>query len=52
MCFFHLNFLNAQGILIQRIYNVLTIFCQLCDVKNGGQLQQANILGQLATSEL
>ena len=55
MCdsFFSLKFSECtEGILTQRIYNVRTIFCQLCDVKNGGQPQQANILGQLATSEL
>ena len=36
MRFFHLNFLNAQGILAQKIYNAHTIFCQFSDTKNGG----------------
>ena len=36
MRFFHLNFLNAQGILAQKIYNVHTIFRQFSDVKNSG----------------
>ena len=36
MRFYHLNFLNVQGILAQKIYNVRAIFCQFSDVKNGG----------------
>ena len=36
MRFYHLNFLNVQGILAQKIYNVHAIFCQFSDVKNGG----------------
>ena len=35
MRFYHLNFLNVQGILAQKI-NVHAIFCQFSDVKNGG----------------
>ena len=33
MCFFHLNFLNARGILAQKIYNVHPIFCHFSDIK-------------------
>ena len=33
--FFHLNFLNVQGILAQKINNVHAIFCQFSDFKNG-----------------
>ena len=33
--FFHLNFVNAQGILAQKIYNLPAIFCQFSDIKNG-----------------
>ena len=47
---FHLNFLNAQGILAQKIYNPHAIFRQFSDVKNGGQSQQQNALYQF-TSE-
>ena len=43
MRFFHLNFLNEQGTLAQKIYNVHTIFCQFFDVKNGGYFQQPSI---------
>ena len=50
MCFFHLNFLYAQGILTQKIYNARAIFRQFSDVKNDGS-QQPNILGQLVTGE-
>ena len=32
--FFNQNFLNARGILAQRIYNARAIFCQFCDVKD------------------
>ena len=35
MHFFHLNFLNAQGILAQKFYNGHAIFCQFSDVKHG-----------------
>ena len=45
MCFFHLNFLNAWGILAQKIYNAHAIFHQFSDFKNGGQSQQTSILG-------
>ena len=31
--FFHLNFLNAQGVLTQKIYNVHAIFHKFSDVK-------------------
>ena len=33
--FFPLNFLNAWGILAQKIYNALAIFCQFCALKIG-----------------
>ena len=32
MPFFHLNFLNAQGILGQKIYNLHAIFHQFPDI--------------------
>ena len=48
MRFFHLNFLNEQGTLAQKIYNVHTIFCQFFDVKNGGYFQQPSILAECA----
>ena len=51
MGFFHLNFLNARGILAQKIYNVRTIFCQFSDVENRGRSQQPSVPGQLVTSE-
>ena len=51
MRFYHLNFLNVQGILAQKIYNVHAIFCQFSDVKNGGWSQQPHALCQLVTSE-
>ena len=35
MRFFHVNSLNARGILAQKIYNVHTIFRQFSDVVNG-----------------
>ena len=44
MHFFHLNFLNALGILAQGIYNACTIFYQFSAVKNEGQSQQPSIL--------
>ena len=49
ICFFHLNFLNAQGILAQKIYNVHAIFCQFSDVINGKRSQQPSVLCQLVT---
>ena len=51
MHFFHLNFLNAPGILAQKIYNPHAIFHQFSDVKNGGQSQQQSALYQFVTSE-
>ena len=50
-CFFELNFLNARGILAQKIYNAHTIFFQFSNIKNEGQSQQASALGQLVTGE-
>ena len=35
MRFFHLNFLNARGILAQKIYNARATFRQFFDVKGG-----------------
>ena len=36
MRFFNLNFLNARGILAQKIYSAHAIFCHISDAKNGG----------------
>ena len=41
--FFHLNFLNPQVILVQKIYNVHVLFCRFYDVKNEGQFQQPTL---------
>ena len=49
--FFHLNFLNVQGILAQKIYDAHAIFHHFSDVKNGGQSQQPSILCQLISGE-
>ena len=51
MRFFNLNFLNARGILAQKIYSAHAIFCQISDAKNGGRSQQLSILCQLVTNE-
>ena len=51
MHFFHLNFLNARGILTQKIYNARAIFRQFSDINNGGQGQQPSVLAQLVTGE-
>ena len=53
MCdaFFDLNFLYAQGILAQKIYNAHTIFRQFSNFKNEGPSQQPSALGQLVTDE-
>ena len=51
MRFFHVNFLNAKGILAQKIYNACAISRQFSDVKNGGQSQQPSVLGQMVTGE-
>ena len=51
MRFFHLNVLNVQGILAQKIYNPPNIFHQFSDVKNWGWSQQLSILYQLVTGE-
>ena len=51
MRFFDLNFLNAQGILAQKIYNTRTIFREFSSIKNEGQSQQASALDQLVTGE-
>ena len=53
MCdaFLDLNFLYAQGILVQKIYNVHTIFRQFSNFKNEGRSQQPSALGQLVTDE-
>ena len=49
--FFYLNFLNAQGILAQKIFNVHAIFRQFSDIKMGNDPKQPSALGQLVTSE-
>ena len=41
--FFHLNFLNVKGFLAQKFFNVLAIFHQFSDFKNGGQSHQTSI---------
>ena len=51
MRFFHLNFLNARGILAQKIYNVRVIFHSFSDVKNGVPSQKPSVLGHLVTSK-
>ena len=48
---FHLSFLNARGILAQKIYNARTIFRQFSEIKNGGRSKQPSVLGQMVTSE-
>ena len=52
MRFFDLNFLYAQGILAQKIYNAHTIFHKFSNFKNEGQSQRTSALGQLVTDEL
>ena len=47
--FFHLKFLDVQGILAQKICDA--IFCQFSDVKNRGRFQQSRALGQLISSK-
>ena len=51
ICFFQLNFLNVQGILAQKVYNVHAILCQFSDVINGKRSQQPSVLCQLVTLE-
>ena len=51
MCFFHLNFLNVQGILAQKVYDANTIFRQFSDIKDEGWSQQPSVLGQMVTGE-
>ena len=51
MHFSHLNFLNAWGILAQRIFNIYAIFCGFSDVKNGEPSQQPSLIGQLVSDE-
>ena len=51
MRFFHLNFLNAQDILAQKIYNAHAIFRQFSDVNNAVRSLQPSVLCQLVTSE-
>ena len=51
MPFFHLNFLNAQGILFQKIYYEHTVFHQFSDVKNGRRSQHISILSLLVSGE-
>ena len=49
--FFYLDFLNARGILAQKMYNAHTIFCQFSNIKNEGRSQQPSALGHLVTGE-
>ena len=49
--FYDLNFLNARGVLAQKIYNAHTIFFQFSNTENEGQFQQPIDLGQLVTGE-
>ena len=51
MRFFHLNFLNVQGILVQKNHNARNIFCQFSDVKSGGRSQRPRVLSQLVYDE-
>ena len=51
MRFFLLNFLNARGILTQKIDNAQDIFRQFFDVISGGRSQQPSILCQLVTGQ-
>ena len=51
MRFFHLNFLNARGILVQGVYNAYTMFHQFSEIKNGGRSQQTSVLSQLVNGE-
>ena len=51
MCFFHLNFINVQGTLAQKLYNVHAIFHQFSENINRGWSQQPSILCQLVTGE-
>ena len=51
MRFFDRHFLNAQGILAQKIYNAHTTFRQFSTIKNEGRSQQPSALGQLVTGE-
>ena len=44
MRFFHLNFLNARGILAQKIHDAHAIFRQFSDVKNWKRSQQPSVL--------
>ena len=45
--FFYIKFLNARGILAQKIYNAYAIFCHFSDAINGGRSQKPSILCQL-----
>ena len=51
MRFFDLNFLNAQGILAQKIYNAHTIFGEISSIENEGRSQQPSALDHLSTGE-
>ena len=46
--FFHLNFLNARGILTHKF---IAISRQFSDVKNKGRSQQPSLFGQLVNGE-
>ena len=46
-----LNFLNMQGILVEKVYIAHAIFRQFSDIENRAWSQQASILCQLVTGE-
>ena len=49
--FFHLNFVNASGILAHKACNACTIFREFYDFKNGGRSQQPSVLDRSVASE-
>ena len=51
MHFFDLNFLNAKGILAQKIFNAHTLFRQFSSIKNEGRSRRPSALDQLVTGE-
>ena len=50
MHIFHINFLNALGVLAQEIYDVHALFHQFSNIKNGRRFQQWTILSQLVSA--
>ena len=51
MHLFDSNFLNAQGILAEKMFNAHTISPQFSSIKNEGRSQQPSTLDQLFTGE-